>query len=166
MNTDKVTEMEVKKLTPVEIQNVKGAEKGKMGETKDVYRRVRLYKRISAVFIILSLLLLAVVLALAMKLNMCPESAESKCTCELCQTMYPSLKSIPGCQCCECEEDWEKFENSCYFFSETWLNWQESREECQKQGGDLVVIDNEHVQVKQSIAQTLKLRLTSILKTG
>ncbi|XP_058250218.1 natural killer cells antigen CD94-like isoform X2 [Hemibagrus wyckioides] len=203
MNTDKVTEMEVKKLTPVEIQNVKGAEKGKMGETKvfnlfleeekglkdlpvkmknsvastpkhtaeselknppeeictiaslpastpkqteDVYRRVRLYKRISAVFIILSLLLLAVVLALAMKLNMCPESAESKCTCELCQTMYPSLKSIPGCQCCECEEDWEKFENSCYFFSETWLNWQESREECQKQGGDLVVIDNEHVQ--------------------
>lgn len=33
----------------------------------DVYRSVRLYKKISAVFIILSLLLLAVVLALAMK---------------------------------------------------------------------------------------------------
>ncbi|XP_058265357.1 C-type lectin domain family 4 member M-like isoform X4 [Hemibagrus wyckioides] len=116
--------------------------------TTDVYRRVRLYKMISAVFIILSLLLLAVVLALAMKLNVkSPESAESKFICEQCQTTCPPPKIIPaGCQCCECEEDWEKFENSCYFFSETRLNWQESREECQKQGGDLVVINNKEVQ--------------------
>ncbi|XP_058265276.1 CD209 antigen-like protein A isoform X3 [Hemibagrus wyckioides] len=176
--------MEMKKFAPVEVQDVKDAEKSKKEETKeeeekegtilyrklknppeeictiaslpaptpkqteDVYRRVRLYKMISAVFIILSLLLLAVVLALAMKLNVkSPESAESKFICEQCQTTCPPPKIIPaGCQCCECEEDWEKFENSCYFFSETRLNWQESREECQKQGGDLVVINNKEVQ--------------------
>ncbi|XP_058252575.1 NKG2-A/NKG2-B type II integral membrane protein-like isoform X3 [Hemibagrus wyckioides] len=115
---------------------------------KEIYRSVRLYKMISAVFIVLSLLLLAVVLALAMKLNVkSPESAESRFICEQCQTKCPPPKIIPaGCQCCECEEDWEKFENSCYFFSETRLNWQESREECQKQGGDLVVINNNEVQ--------------------
>ncbi|XP_027003715.2 CD209 antigen-like protein 2 [Tachysurus fulvidraco] len=111
----------------------------------DVYRRVRLYKRISAVFIIFSLFLLAVVLSLAMKLNMkCPEIAEPNC--ELCQTKCPPLKGIRESQCSECEEEWEMFENSCYFFSDERRKWQESRDVCQKLGGDLVVIDNERVQ--------------------
>ncbi|XP_060726597.1 C-type lectin domain family 4 member M-like isoform X2 [Tachysurus vachellii] len=113
--------------------------------TTDIYRRVRLYKRISAVFIVFSLFLVVVVLSLAVELNVkCPESAEPNC--ELCQTMCPPLKGIRECQRSECEEDWEMFENSCYFFSDERLKWQESREACQKLGGDLVVIDNERVQ--------------------
>ncbi|GAA6094363.1 CD209 antigen-like protein 2 [Tachysurus ichikawai] len=113
--------------------------------TTDIYRRVRMYKRISVIFMVLSLFLLALVLALAMKSNVkCPESAEPNC--EFCQTTCPPLKGIRECQRSECEEDWEMFENSCYFFSDERLKWQESREACQKHGGDLVVIDNERVQ--------------------
>ncbi|XP_027004011.2 CD209 antigen-like protein D [Tachysurus fulvidraco] len=112
---------------------------------KDIYRRLHLYKKIAAFFFVLSLLLLAVVLALAMKsYAKCPEIAEPNC--ELCQTKCPPLKGIQECKCSECAEDWEMFENSCYFFSDDRLKWQESREACQKLGGDLVVIDNERVQ--------------------
>lgn len=57
-----------------------------------------------------------------------------------------------------------KFDNSCYFMSKERLSWQESREACQKQGGDLAVIDSEHVQVKQSVAKSGKLKQTSLLK--
>ncbi|XP_034160088.2 CD209 antigen-like protein D isoform X2 [Pangasianodon hypophthalmus] len=112
---------------------------------KDVYRRVCLYKRISAVFTILSVLLLAVVLALAMKLyevqsiQKCPElSAEVEN-----KHNYPSNQ---GYQCSECGKGWVRFNNSCFFISKERLSWQESREACQKQGGDLVVIRNEYVQ--------------------
>ncbi|KAK3571921.1 hypothetical protein QTP86_020524 [Hemibagrus guttatus] len=155
--------------------------------TTDVYRRVRLYKRISAVFSILSLLLLAVVLALAMKLyevqsiQNCPEiddAEELNCSRQLCQTMYPSTQAEQNqasvsevqssqkcpdlsaevkkmqnyspnqarCQCSECGRGWVKFESSCYFISKERRKWQESREACQKQGGDLVVINSERVQ--------------------
>ncbi|XP_058256900.1 CD209 antigen-like protein E isoform X2 [Hemibagrus wyckioides] len=114
-------------------------------QNEDVYRKVRLYKRISTIFIFLSLLLLAVVLALAMKLSEVQSS-------EKCPDLITEVNKIhnyspkQGCQCSECGEDWEKFANSCYFFSKERLKWQESREVCQKQGGDLVVIDNEHMQ--------------------
>ncbi|XP_053089349.1 C-type lectin domain family 4 member A-like isoform X2 [Pangasianodon hypophthalmus] len=117
-----------------------------------------IYKRISAVFIILSVLLLAVVLALAMKLNegqsiqKCPERPEAEepevkqqnCTRELCEDLYPSTN--PGYQCSECGKGWVRFDNSCFFISKERLSWQESRKTCQKQGGDLVVIRNEYVQ--------------------
>ncbi|XP_027003713.2 CD209 antigen-like protein C [Tachysurus fulvidraco] len=145
MDAEKVTEVEIKNLAPAEVQDDKDAKKDIMKGTKDIYRRVRLYKRISAIFMVLSLFLLAMVLALAMKSKVkCPEIAEPNC--ELCQTMCPPLKGIRECPCSECEEDWEMFENSCYFFSDDRLKWQESREACQKLGGDLVVIDNERVQ--------------------
>ncbi|XP_027001391.1 CD209 antigen-like protein C [Tachysurus fulvidraco] len=153
----------------------------------DVYRRVRLYKRISAVFIVFSLFLLAVVLSLAMELyevqshQNCPvsdDAEELNCSRQLCQIMYPSTTadqnqvsevqssqmcqdliaemremkkmhsytSNQGCQCSECRQGWIKFENSCYFISKQRLQWQKSREACQKQGGDLVVINNERLQ--------------------
>ncbi|MCJ8728878.1 hypothetical protein PDJAM_G00008920 [Pangasius djambal] len=128
--------------------------------TPDVYRRVCLYKRISAVFTILSVLLLAVVLALAMKLyevqsiQKCPEKPEAEepeelnCSRQLCQTMYPSTEVVqnPGYQCSECGKGWVKLESSCYFISKERLSWQESRVACQKHGGDLAVIKNEYVQ--------------------
>ncbi|KAF4088366.1 hypothetical protein AMELA_G00082150 [Ameiurus melas] len=85
---------------------------------KDVYQKVRLYKRISAVFIILCLVLLAVVLALAMK----------------------------SYRCTVCEKGWLKFENSCYFIARDRRTWQDSREECQRLGGDLAVVDNDGLQ--------------------
>ncbi|GAA6094359.1 CD209 antigen-like protein 2 isoform X2 [Tachysurus ichikawai] len=170
MEDRKVAEVEMKELTPGEVQNNKDEEKVKMegfkeGETKkekeessklknqqenvynllpstsspkpnhDIYRQVRLYKGISAVFIVLSLLLLAVVLALAMKFQ----------PSQTCSDLI-DLTSNQECQCFECEDGWEKFENSCYFISKQRLQWQKSRELCQKKGGDLVVINNERVQ--------------------
>ncbi|KAK3571923.1 hypothetical protein QTP86_020522, partial [Hemibagrus guttatus] len=113
---------------------------------EDVYRRVRLYKWISTIFIILSLLLLAVVLALALKLS--EVQSNEKCPDLIAEVkkMHNYTPNQAGCQCSVCDDDWEKFENSCYFFSKERRKWQESREACQKQGGDLVVIDNERVQ--------------------
>lgn len=57
-----------------------------------------------------------------------------------------------------------KFKNSCYFMSKERLNWQQSREVCQKKSGDLVVIINEHVQVNQLMNPSIS--LASLLKTG
>ncbi|GAA6094362.1 CD209 antigen-like protein C [Tachysurus ichikawai] len=116
--------------------------------TTDVYRRVRLYKRICAVFIVFSLFLLAVVLSLAVELSEVQSS-------QMCQDLIAEMREMKkshsytsnqGCQCSECKQGWIKFENSCYFISKQRLQWQKSREVCQKQGGDLVVINNERVQ--------------------
>ncbi|KAK3551113.1 hypothetical protein QTP70_014005 [Hemibagrus guttatus] len=116
--------------------------------TTDVYRRVRLYKRISAVFSILSLLLLAVVLALAMKSSVSEVQSSQKCP-DLSAEVKKMQNYSPNqarCQCSECGRGWVKFESSCYFISKERRKWQESREACQKQGGDLVVINSERVQ--------------------
>ncbi|TSR75263.1 C-type lectin domain family 17, member A [Bagarius yarrelli] len=149
MAAEKVTAVEMEKLT--EAQDGPDAEKDNLDETKeeeeeegahvyyrldnltnnlasippsstkqaeDVYKKVRLYKRIAAAFIILALILLAVVLALAIKRNRCSGYGKG----------------------------WGRFEKSCFFKSEQRLSWQESRNACQRQGGDLVVIDNGRVQ--------------------
>ncbi|XP_060777606.1 natural killer cells antigen CD94-like [Neoarius graeffei] len=140
--------------------DMKASGKSKEEPSADVYTRVRVYKRISALFIILSLLLLAVVLALAMKLyevqsiQKCPERPDVEepeeliCSRQLCEILYPTTQAVQnrGYRCPECGRGWLKFDNSCYFMSKERLSWQESREACQKQGGDLAVIDSEHVQ--------------------
>ncbi|KAF5904450.1 killer cell lectin-like receptor subfamily B member 1C isoform X1, partial [Clarias magur] len=113
-------------------------------EDKDVYKKLRLFKWISAVFIVLTLVLLAVVLALVVKLYE-PQS------CQNCQALASKVErtaytSTQEYQCSECAKDWVRVNDSCYFIAKERLSWQESRESCQKQGGDLVVVDNESVQ--------------------
>ncbi|XP_017325771.1 natural killer cells antigen CD94 [Ictalurus punctatus] len=120
----------------------------------DVCRKVNLYKRICAGFIILSLLLLAVILALAVKLNEVQSSQKCADLSAEVQTTpnYAQVQTMPnyplkqGYRCAVCEKGWLKFENSCYFIARTRLTWQQSREDCQKRGGDLAVIDNEGLQ--------------------
>uniref|UniRef100_A0A3P8RNM4 C-type lectin domain-containing protein n=1 Tax=Amphiprion percula TaxID=161767 RepID=A0A3P8RNM4_AMPPE len=41
-----------------------------------------------------------------------------------------------------CQENWTKFETSCYFVSTVKKNWTESRQACIAEGADLVVIDS------------------------
>ncbi|KAI5620440.1 C-type lectin domain family 4 member C isoform 1 [Silurus asotus] len=149
--------VEMKELTLSEVHEIEYEEKDEM---KDVYKRVRLYKRISALFTILSIVLLAVVFALAMKLTevqsiqKCQKTFPVKqiddlnCSRQLCQAMYPSVQAAQHhvYRCGQCEPGWIKFQNSCYFKSKERLNWQESREACQKQDGDLAVIYSEDVQ--------------------
>ncbi|XP_046703287.1 C-type lectin domain family 4 member E-like isoform X2 [Silurus meridionalis] len=126
----------------------------------DVYRRIHMYKWISALFTILSIVLLAVVFALAMKLSevqsiqQCPETPEVKrskdlnCTRQLCQSMYPQIQAAQhyGHLCPHCRRGWIMFEKTCYFKSKERLSWQQSSEECKKKGGHLAVIENEDVQ--------------------
>uniref|UniRef100_A0A8C1UPX4 C-type lectin domain-containing protein n=1 Tax=Cyprinus carpio TaxID=7962 RepID=A0A8C1UPX4_CYPCA len=47
--------------------------------------------------------------------------------------------------CTECGKGWLRFENTCYFLSQNRFTWQQSRQECQRLGGDLAVITNERV---------------------
>ncbi|XP_053481739.1 killer cell lectin-like receptor subfamily B member 1B allele B isoform X4 [Ictalurus furcatus] len=111
----------------------------------DVCRKVHLYKRICAGFIILSSLLLAVIFALAVKLNEVQSSQKCADLSAEVQTM-PNYPLNQGYRCPACEKGWLKFENSCYFIARTRLTWQQSREDCQTRGGDLAVIDNEGLQ--------------------
>ncbi|KAF4088365.1 hypothetical protein AMELA_G00082140 [Ameiurus melas] len=111
----------------------------------DVYRKVNLYKRICAGFIILSLLLLAVILALAVKLNeVQPSQKYADFSVEVQTT--PNYPTKQAYRCTVCEKGWLKFENSCYFIARDRRTWQDSREECQRLGGDLAVIDNDGLQ--------------------
>uniref|UniRef100_W5LJF5 Si:dkey-26c10.5 n=1 Tax=Astyanax mexicanus TaxID=7994 RepID=W5LJF5_ASTMX len=128
----------------------------------DVYRKVILYRRLSAVLLLICVLLLAVLLALAVKLSEakssqeCPTNAVDVerttagevCSRSVCEAMYPPgrIQAPNGHACSECGRGWLKFEDSCYFLSQTRLNWLQSREQCKKMGGDLVVISNERVQ--------------------
>ncbi|XP_007250952.3 CD209 antigen-like protein E isoform X1 [Astyanax mexicanus] len=129
---------------------------------EDVYRKVILYRRLSAVLLLICVLLLAVLLALAVKLSEakssqeCPTNAVDVerttagevCSRSVCEAMYPPgrIQAPNGHACSECGRGWLKFEDSCYFLSQTRLNWLQSREQCKKMGGDLVVISNERVQ--------------------
>lgn len=76
--------------------------------------------------------------------------------CELCIKSY---SFSAGCHCSECGEGWLKYRKSCFFFSKERRNWQQGRKMCRKKGGDLVVIDNDAVQVNQSINQLGELKL-------
>ncbi|XP_076827027.1 CD209 antigen-like protein C isoform X2 [Brachyhypopomus gauderio] len=123
----------------------------------DVNGRVRLYRRMSVALLLLCVLLLAVVLALAIKLTEvqtkqeCPDVDRTTTvegwSREKCDLMYPRLaQEDNGHLCSECGKGWLKFEDSCYFLSKYRLTWQESRDQCQKWGGDLAVIINDRVQ--------------------
>ncbi|KAL0985133.1 hypothetical protein UPYG_G00153290 [Umbra pygmaea] len=67
------------------------------------------------------------------------------CSLQKCQATYSQqLSQLFGCN--RCENGWQYFENSCYFLSEIRMQWNESRDSCQKRGGELAVITNKRVQ--------------------
>ncbi|XP_067305044.1 natural killer cells antigen CD94 isoform X2 [Pseudorasbora parva] len=123
----------------------------------DIYRKLRQYRIISLVLFVICVLLLILVLALLIKMfrtQPCQlvdetrgSSAEQECSWKKCQEVYQ--QSFGGTQrlCIECAKGWLRFENTCYFLSQNRLTWQQSREECQRKGGDLAVITNERVQM-------------------
>uniref|UniRef100_A0A3B3SBG3 C-type lectin domain-containing protein n=1 Tax=Paramormyrops kingsleyae TaxID=1676925 RepID=A0A3B3SBG3_9TELE len=48
--------------------------------------------------------------------------------------------------CRPCPQGWEPFNSSCYFISQSWKSWKDSRIECQKWGADLVIIESKEEQ--------------------
>ncbi|XP_067468330.1 C-type lectin domain family 4 member E-like isoform X2 [Thunnus thynnus] len=51
-------------------------------------------------------------------------------------------KNFTGDSRPKCDKDWEQYGGKCYYFSITNSSWEESRRDCQSQGGDLVKIDS------------------------
>uniref|UniRef100_A0A9J8AG82 Si:dkey-26c10.5 n=1 Tax=Cyprinus carpio carpio TaxID=630221 RepID=A0A9J8AG82_CYPCA len=68
---------------------------------------------------------------------------EEECSLKKCHEVY----QLPQHLCTECGKGWLRFENTCYFLSQNRFTWQQSRQECQRLGGDLAVITNERVQM-------------------
>ncbi|XP_010867409.1 C-type lectin domain family 1 member B isoform X2 [Esox lucius] len=65
------------------------------------------------------------------------------CNLKKCKALYWEQLNR---DCEKCEKGWLHFESYCYFLSRNRMTWNESREECQKRKGDLVVIDNQRLQ--------------------
>ncbi|XP_058603681.1 CD209 antigen-like protein D isoform X2 [Onychostoma macrolepis] len=119
----------------------------------DIHRKLRVYRIVSLVLFVICVLLLIVVLVLVMKLTgrqpcqkveqIVTSLPEQECSLKTCQEVH----QLPQPLCRDCGKGWLKFENTCYFLSQNRLTWQQSREECQRKGGDLAVITNERVQM-------------------
>uniref|UniRef100_A0A8C7Y8T5 C-type lectin domain-containing protein n=1 Tax=Oryzias sinensis TaxID=183150 RepID=A0A8C7Y8T5_9TELE len=65
------------------------------------------------------------------------------------ELMFPSLSFLPTV-CQTCPKDWIQFQESCYFFfnlNSPWKTWDESRQFCQSNKSDLVVISSHEEQV-------------------
>ncbi|XP_056125931.1 CD209 antigen-like protein D isoform X1 [Rhinichthys klamathensis goyatoka] len=164
--------MASKKEVEVELEEIATAEEEKENkenkdeekqETKDgsldIYRKVRVYRIISLVLFVICFLLLIVVFVLLIKLtgtgtepcqvveetNRSPP--EQECSMKKCQEVYQQPFGETQHLCSNCAKGWLRFENTCYFLSQTRLTWQQSREECQRKGGDLAVITNPRVQM-------------------
>ena len=41
-----------------------------------------------------------------------------------------------------CKAGWHWFNNNCYLFQKELKTWAEGRKDCQKRGGDLVIVDS------------------------
>ena len=41
-----------------------------------------------------------------------------------------------------CKAGWHGFNNSCYLFQKELKTWAEGRKDCQRRGGDLVIVDS------------------------
>lgn len=122
-------------------------------DASDIYRRVRVYRVVSLVLFVICVLLLIVVLVLFIKLTgmhacqLTETTLEQECSLKKCQDVYQQPFERAQGLCRDCGRGWLRFENTCYFLSQTRLTWQKSREECQRNGGDLAVITNERVQM-------------------
>ena len=58
---------------------------------------------------------------------------------------------LTGCVIAQqCPQNWKEFNSRCYFLSTEEKTWEDSRRDCQSRGADLVVIDSEQEQVKDS----------------
>ncbi|XP_043993654.1 C-type lectin domain family 4 member E-like isoform X5 [Gambusia affinis] len=70
---------------------------------------------------------------------------------ERCQTLKEDLESLKMMAldetCPKCEAGWERYRESCYFFSTNKSSWTDSRRSCTDLGSDLVKIDSREEQM-------------------
>uniref|UniRef100_A0A3B3QXV7 Si:dkey-26c10.5 n=1 Tax=Paramormyrops kingsleyae TaxID=1676925 RepID=A0A3B3QXV7_9TELE len=121
-------------------------------KTGEVQRGIRIYRTMSIILFVLTVILAAAVIALCARINIrstCfkEEIQEKVCDVQLCNELYPAVsseKKDAGCH--RCGQGWLQFENWCFFLSSARESWSRSREQCRKWGADLAVIDNQRVQ--------------------
>ncbi|KAG1947777.1 CD209 antigen-like protein D isoform X2 [Pimephales promelas] len=161
MASNKEVEVELQEIaTAEEEKENKDEEKQETTDASpDIHRKARVYRIISLVLVVICVFLLIVVLVLLIKLTgtgtepcqMVEETnsspPEQECSMKKCQEVYHQHFGETQHLCSNCGKGWLRFDNTCYFLSPTRLTWQQSREECQKKGGDLAVITNERVQM-------------------
>ncbi|XP_051247512.1 C-type lectin domain family 4 member E-like [Dicentrarchus labrax] len=75
---------------------------------------------------------------------------ERRCEVKSCNTVQQTCPQPPVVKendsCTKCEHGWEQHGRQCYYFSINHLTWNNSRDECQQKGGDLVQIDSREEQ--------------------
>ncbi|XP_048881133.1 C-type lectin domain family 2 member D isoform X2 [Brienomyrus brachyistius] len=125
-------------------------------KTREVQRGIRIYRTMSIILFVLTVILAAAVIALCassqIRSTCLNEENQEKdpsdvCSVQLCNELYPALvpqKKDTGCH--RCGQGWLQFENWCFLLSDVRETWSRSREQCRKWGADLAVIDNQQVQ--------------------
>ncbi|XP_030266572.1 C-type lectin domain family 4 member E-like [Sparus aurata] len=66
--------------------------------------------------------------------------------CEV-MTVQKPCPQPPADTCGKCQEGWEQNGPQCYYFSTDELTWEQARDECRRDGADLVKIESEDEQL-------------------
>ncbi|KAK5910858.1 hypothetical protein CgunFtcFv8_005084 [Champsocephalus gunnari] len=98
---------------------------------------------------VLSVLLAASLIALALTLYKNNQTEESRAM----------EKNLKGDSCTTCPVGWERYGGKCYYFSTNKTTWTRSRDECRRQGGDLVKIESREEQ--EFLDQKLRVKMTA-----
>ncbi|XP_054911348.1 hepatic lectin-like [Poeciliopsis prolifica] len=108
-----------------------------------------------AALLVLSVLLVAAVIALSVTQSYYSELQTWKASTPSCPTC-PTCPSAPSCPptpeeqyltCLKCEAEWEKHGGNCYYFNTMRFSWNESQDFCMDLGSDLVKIDSREEQM-------------------
>ncbi|KAJ8392872.1 hypothetical protein AAFF_G00070760 [Aldrovandia affinis] len=123
---------------------------------QDLQRRAHVYRGVSVILSVLSLLLAAAVIILCVKLQtraVCLEKdiqgervpIPRSCRPQECRQFCPREKTKVH-PCSKCDSGWQQFEGSCFYLSRDHCTWAKCKEECRKKAGDLAIIDNKRLQ--------------------
>uniref|UniRef100_A0A8C6SHM3 Si:dkey-26c10.5 n=1 Tax=Neogobius melanostomus TaxID=47308 RepID=A0A8C6SHM3_9GOBI len=110
----------------------------------EYFQDVQLWRRVSACFGVLCLILILVIVILAIKLQNGSSDAVYQET-----PGFPGLVTAALHQCCQsnqCAPGWLQFGESCFFLSTLRKTWDEAKKNCSDMRGDLAVVTSPSVQ--------------------